>query len=207
MLISRLHTVSIVLYLGSTLWCSPLFGQYRVGLEVGAARFWGVSRDTGGDHASFRPYRPTTFGIGLERQTDRYAVALHVRYSQASLALEGPEAAVAAEGVFKLVSVAPELAIRLATLGPGNQLRLHAGPLLEVWDIIDQDARTRFGAQTSISLDIPLGGRFDGVVLAGVSVTRSPYQEGELDIGGSAPTYELRAQWRRSFAGGLRYRL
>lgn len=191
----------------ATVWCSPLLGQWRIGMEVGAARFWGASRESGGDRPSFRPYRPTTLGVGVERQTGRYAVGLQVRYAEASLALEGPEVVIASEGAFTLVSISPEVAVRIATLGSGNQLRVHAGPMLERWDIIDQNARTRFGGQGSVSLDVPLGGRFAGTVLAGIAVTPSPYEEGELDLGGSAPSYELRTQWRRSFAVGLQYQL
>jgi hypothetical protein len=207
MLTSLGRRVWIGLSAATIVWCSPLFGQWRVGTEVGGARFWGGSLDTGGNQTSIRPYRPTTFGLGLERQTGRYAVGLQLHYAEASLALEGPEQVVSAEGVFTIVSISPELAVRIATLGPGNQLRLHAGPLFEIWDIIDQDARTRVGAQGSVSLDVPLGGRFDGVALAGVAVTPSPYEEGELDVGGGAPTYDLQTLWRRSFALGLRYRL
>jgi hypothetical protein len=199
--------VAILLAAATIVWCSPLSGQWRVGAEVGAARFWGGSLDTDGNQTSFRPYRPTTLGLGVERQSGRYAAGLQVRYAEASLALEGPERLIAAEGVFTIVSISPELAVRIATLGSGNQLRLHAGPLFERWEIVDQDARTRVGAQGSISLDVPLGGRFDGVALAGVAVTPSPYEEGELDLGGGAPTYDLRTLWRRSFALGLRYRL
>lgn len=204
--ISLLRTMPIVLAI-VTVWCAPLFGQWRVGAEVGATRFWGASLDTGGDHTSFRPYRPTTFGIGLERQTGRYAAGLHVHYAEASLALEGPAGVISVEGAFTIVSISPELVVRIATLGSGSQLRLHAGPLIEIWDIIDQDARTRVGAQSSVSLDVPLGGRFGGVVLAGAAVTPSPYKEGELDLGNGAPTYALRTLWRRSFALGLQYRL
>jgi len=207
MRISLLTNALRMVLIASSVWYSPLEGQWRFGIEVGAARFWGASRETGGDHLSFRPYRPTTLGAGLERQTGRYAIGLQVRYAEASLALEGPEVVISSEGAFTFVSISPEVAVRIATLGSGNQLRLHAGPVVEVWDIIDQEGRTRIGAQSSISLDVPLGGRFEGVVLAGLAVTPSPYEEGELDLGGSAPTYELRTQWRRSFAGGLRYRL
>jgi hypothetical protein len=201
------RTVLIVLTIATIVRCSPLAGQWRVGAEVGATRFWGASLDTGGDHTSFRPYRPTTFGIGLERQTGRYAAGLQVRYAEASLALEGPEAILSVEGAFTILSISPELAVRIATLGSGNQLRLHAGPLFEIWGIIDEGKRTRVGAQGSVSLDVPLGGRFGGAVLASAAVTPSPYKDGELDLGGGAPTYDLRTLWRRSFGVGLRYQL
>ena len=199
--------VALALAASMIVWSSPLFGQWRVGTEVGATRFWGGSLDNNGDHTSLRPYRPTTVGLGLERQSGRYTAGLHLSYAEASLALEGSEGVISAPGAFTIVSISPELVIRIATLGPGNQLRLHAGPLFEIWDIIDQDARTRVGAQGSVSLDVPLGGRFGGVVLAGAAVTPSPYKEGELDLGAGAATYDLRTLWRRRFAAGLRYRL
>lgn len=207
MKISRLPNPLITAAIASSLWSAPLQGQWRVGVEVGAARFWGASLDTGGQQVSFRPYRPTTFGIGLERQAGRYAVGVQVHYFEAGLGLVGPEITVASEGAFRTVSISPELAVRIATLGAGNQLRVHAGPLLEVWDLIELDTRTRLGAQGSISLDLPLGKRFGGVVQAGAAVTPSPFEEGELDVGDGAPTYELRALWRRSLGVGLRYQL
>jgi hypothetical protein len=188
-------------------WCSPLLGQWRMGVQVGASRFWGASEDTGGDHTSIRPYRPTTFGIGMERQSHQYAVGLQLQYAESSIGLEGPEGVVSAEDAFTIVSILPELALRVATLGSGNQLRLHAGPLFEIWSIIEQNSRTRVGAQGSVTLDVPLGGHFDGVVLAGIAVTPSPFEEGELDLGAGAPTYDLQTLWRRSFAVGLRYGL
>jgi hypothetical protein len=186
---------------------SPLSGQWRIGLEVGASRFWGGSRDNVDGGTSFTPYRPTTFGIGLERQAGQYGFGLQARYFEAGVALVGPELTIASEGIFKVVSLAPQVVARLATLGPDNQLRIHAGPLFEVWDIVDLDSRTRLGAQGSVSLDLPLGGRFHGAVTAGAAVIPSPYNEGELDIGGGAPTYELQALWRRSVELSLHYRL
>ncbi|HYF39428.1 MAG TPA: hypothetical protein VD930_07080 [Gemmatimonadales bacterium] len=203
---SLLRTVLVVLTTLSAAGVSPLPGQWRVGLEVGAARFWGGSIDTGGEGTSFRPYRPTTFGIGLERQAGRYAFALQLHYFQAGLALEGPEVVIASDGAFTSVSLFPEAALHVATLG-NSQLWIHAGPILEVWDVIDNDTRTRLGAQGSVSLDVPLGSRFSGVLNAGGAVSPSPYEEGELDLGAGAPTYERRALWRRSFGVGVKYRL
>lgn len=203
----RRRVVPIVLTILLAVGSSPLTGQWRLGIEVGAARFWGGSLDTGGEQTSFRPYRPTTFGIGLQRQAGRYGVGLRVHYFQAGLALEGPEVVISSEGAFKALSIAPEAAVHVATLGSGNQIRLHAGPIIELWDVIDNGTRTRLGVQGSVSFDVPLGEHFGGVAIAGAAVTPSPYDEGELDLGNGAPTYERRALWRRTFGLGLRYRL
>jgi hypothetical protein len=204
---SLLRTVPLAVTLLSSTASIPLWSQWRLGLEVGAARFWGGSLETGEGETSFRPYRPTTFGAGLERQSGRYAFGLQVHYFQSSLGLEGPELVISAEGVFETVSISPEAVVRIATLGPGNELRLHAGPVFEVWDIVDNGTRTRLGGQGAVSLDVPLGVRFSGVVAAGVAVTPSPYDEGELDLGAGAPTYERKTLWRRRLGLGLRYQL
>jgi hypothetical protein len=204
---SLLRTVPVALTVLLVAGTPPLLAQWHVGIEVGAARFWGGSIDNSGDHTSFRPYRPTTFGIGVERQAGRYALGVRVHYFESTLALEGPEAAILADGAFKTFSISPEAAVQIATLGTGNQLRVHAGPILEVWEIVDNDSRTRVGAQASVSLDIPFGLHFSGVVSGGAAVTPSPYEEGELDLGPGAPTYDRRALWRRAFGLGLRYRL
>ena len=199
------RAVRIVLA-AAPIWSSPLLGQWRLSAEMGASGFWGGSLNAESE-TSVRPYRPAMFGIGLERQSTRYAAGVQLHYAEASLALEGPDGVVAVEGAFTIVSISPELVVRVATLGPGNELRIHAGPLVEIWDIIDQSSRTRVGAHGSVSLDVPLGGRFGGAVRAGLAATPSPFEEGELDLGNGAPTYDLRTLWRRSFALGLRYRL
>lgn len=125
-----------------------------------------------------------------------------MRYAAAGLALEGSDAVAAVNGVFKVYSAAPELIYRIATLGAANQLALHGGPLFEVWSIIDQDSRTRIGVQGTVSLKVPLGGRFAGSLMAGAALIPSPFEEGQL-----GPPFELRALWRRRVAVGLDYRL
>jgi hypothetical protein len=177
------------------------FGQWTVGVELGADRFWGGSAEVAPEHRSFRPYQPTTFGAGLERSSGRGGVGLRLLYTEASLALEGNDAVVAAKGVFKVYSASPEVTYRIASVGSSNQVRLRVGPLFEVWSVVAQKSRTRVGVQGAASLGIPLGHRFAGALSAGGALIRSPFEDGEL------PGYELRALWRRRFAVGLQYRL
>lgn len=183
-------------------WYRPVSAQWAVTTEVGADRFWGGSIETTEEHRSFRPYRPTTFGLGLERKAGRLGAGLRLRYASASLALEGRDAVAAAKGVFTVYSAAPELMYRIATVGVANQLMLHGGPLLEVWSVLDADTQTRFGVQGAVSLNLPLGGKFAGSLMAGAALIPSPFEEGQLD-----PPFERRALWRRRVAVGLDYRL
>lgn len=181
---------------------APASGQWSVGLEVGADRYWGSSVDVGGEHQSFRPYRPTSLGVGLEKRGGRLGVALHLHYSGASLALEAPDVLVAAKGIFTVFHASPELIYRVATFVGTNQLRLHAGPVFEVWGIDGADTQVRVGGQAGLSLRLPLGGRFAGLVLANVALTGSPLPSDEIVEG-----FERRALWRRSVGGALQFQL
>ena len=202
MRLSSLTAASAGLALALALTAPPALAQWIAGVEVGANRYWGGSIELGGEGRSFHPYRPTTLGIALERRGKSLGLALQAHYSQAGLGLEGEGAAAIVEGIFEVLSVSPELALRLTAIGPLTELRLHAGPLFEVWDIIDEETRLRVGAETALSLDIPLGGRFGGSLRAGVAVTPSPFTAGQL-----GSEFEPRALWSRRFALGLHYRL
>jgi len=183
-------------------WCGALAAQWALGAEVGSDRFWGGSVERTPERRSFKPYRPTTFGVGLERRDGKLGVGLHLRYASAGLALEGADALSAVKGVFTIYSVSPEVVYRIASVGSANQLLAHGGPLFEVWSIIDEDARTRVGIHGAVSLNLPLGGRFAGSVMVGAALIPSPFAEADLD-----PSFERRALWRRQFAVGLDYRL
>jgi hypothetical protein len=177
------------------------FAQWLIGLEVGSERYWGGSVENTPDQRSFRPYRPTTFGVALERRGRSVGGALRLHYADASMALEGDDAVVAVKDVFSVIGAAVELSYRVATLGQ-NEVLLHAGPLVERWSLIDEESRVRVGAQGAVSLNIPLGSRVALALLANAAVVGSPFEEDELNF-----EYDLRPLWRRGLVAGLRYRL
>ncbi|HEX7335959.1 MAG TPA: hypothetical protein VF252_02025 [Gemmatimonadales bacterium] len=181
--------------------CPPAHGQWRVGAEVGSERFWGASTDTAGGGPSLRPYRPTSFGIGVARQAGRWDAGLRFRYLSASLALEGTEGLVAVKGIFDVYGAAALLAYRVARIA-ANELTLEAGPLLEIWSVAGEESRTRLGLQVGASLKVPLGAGLLGSLTAGAAVMPSPFTESQLDAG-----FQRRALWRRRLAGGLEIRL
>jgi hypothetical protein len=185
-----------------SVWCSPLLAQWTAMAEVGADRFWGGSVEKADERRSFRPYRPTTFGIGLERQAGKFAFGVRLRYASASLALEGSDGVVAAKGIFTMYSVSPELAYRIASVGSVHPVLLHAGPIFELWGVADEDLETRVGVQGAVSLQVPLGGRLGGSVMVGAALIPSPFAADQLN-----PEFERRALWRRRVAAGLEYRL
>ena len=183
-------------------WCGVVLAQWTLGAEVGSDRFWGGSIETTAERRSFRPYRPTTFGVRVERREGRLGAGLRLHYASASLALEGADAVVAAKGIFTVYSAAAEVIYRIISVGSVNQVVLHLGPLFEVWSVIDENTETRVGVQGALSLNVPLGGRFGGSIMAGAALIPSPFGKGQLD-----PSFERRPLWRRRFAVGLDYRL
>jgi hypothetical protein len=187
--------------LTSGLWCSPALGQWALTAEVGTDRFWGGSIENTPEHRSFRPYRPTTFGAGVERRAGKLGAGLRLRYSSASLALEGDDAVVAAKGIFTVYSAAPEIVYQVISVG-ANDLVLHGGPLFEVWSVADENSQARVGIQGAVSFNLPVAGRLAGSVTAGAALIASPFAEAQLD-----PSFERRALWRRRFAVGLEYGL
>jgi hypothetical protein len=176
--------------------------QWSISIALGADRFWGGSVENTPERRSFRPYRPTTFAAALERRSRRVGIALRMRYTKASLGLEGEDAVVAVKDVFAAFSLSPEISYQVATWGQANRLLLHAGPLVEFWSVVDQESRTRVGAQGAVSLSIPVGDGFALTLAAGGALTPSLFTRDELDS-----TYDLRPLWRRGFAAGLQYRL
>jgi hypothetical protein len=191
---------AITVALGMVGLVAPAAAQWLVRIEVGADRFWGGSEESAPEHRSFRPYRPTIFAGTLERRSGKVGVGLRLQYTEASLALEGSDAVVAAKGVFTVYSFSPELSYQIASVA-NNQLYLRLGPLFEVWDIIDQGARTRAGVQGAVALTVPLGRRISAAVSGALALISSPFEDGELPVG-----YELQPLWRRRFAGALEYR-
>lgn len=181
--------------------CRSAVGQWTVGAEVGSNRFWGGAEETAGEHRSFLPYRPTTFGLGLARRAGGLGAGLRLQYYSASLALEGGDALVAAKGIFEVYAAEAHLIYRIARLA-ANELTLDAGPLLEMWSITSEESQTRLGIQAGLSLRVPLGAALVGSLTAGAAVIPSPFTDSQIDTG-----FERRPLWRRRLAGGLEIRL
>jgi hypothetical protein len=176
--------------------------QWAVTAEVGGARYWGASAESKGEGPSFRPYRPTIFGVGLERQGSRSGFGVRLQYAGASLALEGKDAVAAVKGAFDVYGISPEMSVQLKRLDSGLQLRLSGGPLLEFWDIAAEISHARVGAQVGLGVLLPLDGKVVAGLRVGLAVTPSPFDQEDLQAG-----YEPRTLWRRGMSASLQYRL
>src|SRR5438094_3938795 len=129
--------------------------QWGIAAEIGVARFGGSSRDTSG--TTVGPYRPTTVELRLDRGRGFARVALALLYAKTGIAGEQPGLAVVQYDLASLCEVEPQVSFRLARFGAGVDVRLEAGPAIQLWTV-DGDSRTRVAAQTAAALEWPLAG-------------------------------------------------
>lgn len=183
---------------------APLQAQARrwsVTIEAGELRFRGTSADTSAeDNGAFRPFRPATLGLRLERG-GAVGVGLGVLYGAGSAALIGPELTIASRtDALTLVELAPSVSLRVARLGSGS-LRIAGGPVLDHWSWSPAPSRWRVGGELVARLETPLGAASGLVVRAGVARSGSMLEDDDLP-----ESFERRPSWRSSVAVGLMVR-
>jgi hypothetical protein len=176
--------------------------QWAVSAGIRSSRFSGAAVEPGTDR-SLHPYRPTMLEIGLERGGHRIGAGVYLLYASCSLALEGSEAVAAIKDAISVYGIRPEVGLRLSRLGAEGTVRLHVGPLLEVWQLPDIGSHWRMGVAASLGLELPFGGRWSAAARLGGAVTpASPFELEDLEV-----PLEPRALWRREGGVALRYRL
>jgi hypothetical protein len=176
--------------------------QWTVSAGIRSPRFSGAAVEPGTDR-SLHPYRPTMLEIGLERGRHHVGAGVYLLYASCSLALEGSEAVAAIKDAISVYGIRPEVGLRLSRLGAEGTVRLHVGPLLEVWQLPDIRSHWRMGVAASVGLDLRLGGPWSASARLGGAVTpASPFRREDLES-----PLEPRALWRREGAVALHYRL
>src|SRR5258707_4656513 len=143
----RSLTAALIVVAAALLW-RPLAAQFGISAEIGVARFGGTSRDSAG--ATVGPYRPTTYGLRLDRTLGRARVAVDLLYAATGVAGEGNGLAVVQYGIGTLLEIAPEGSLRVARLRAGVQARIAARPGLHLWGLDGEQRK-------------PVGGRAAGI--------------------------------------------
>ncbi len=180
-----------------------LAAQWSLAVEATASYYGGSSRDSGADPTAFRPHHPTSVGLRVDRRFGRLGFGVGTALGGGvDLIAENSSVGAILKDALDLFEVAPELALLLGRTGPGPAVRVHAGPLIDIWSPEGADTRTRTGGHVGLSLEWPVSRRFAGTLRGAAALTSSLFKEGELP-----PGFERRAMWRRSVSLGLRYRL
>lgn len=173
---------------------------WGIGVEVGIERFWGASGPlAGSDELALRPYRPTHFGLRLDRGIGAVRVALSAGYAESAVAGEYEGGATVFSEGFTLVEVAPEAAIVLLRLGAGGALRVFGGPVVRFWMPSEESARTRIGARGGFELEAPLGAWLSAVTRVHGAVGKSALETEDVP-----PGYEIRSMPSAGVSLGVR---
>jgi hypothetical protein len=173
--------------------------QWGIAAEIGVARFGGSSRDTSGTVVG--PYRPTTFELRLDRALGSARAGVAVLHAKTGIAGEQPGLAVVQYDIASVWEIAPQASFRLARFGVGVDLRLEAGPAVQLWTL-DRDHRTRVAARTAAALEWPLARALTGALRVSGVLSGSVFDAGETPAG-----VERRATRRVGVAVGIRYGL
>ena len=173
--------------------------QWGISAELGVARFGGTSRDSAG--ATVGPYRPTTFGLRLERDLGRARVAVGVLNAETGLVAEGQGVAVVQYGIGSLWEIAPEISFGVARFGTGVEARVEVGPAVDLWNF-DGEQRNRVGGRAAAVVEWPLARALMGSLRVSGVVSESVFDAADAPSG-----VERRATRRFGVAVGLRYQL
>ncbi|HYT04310.1 MAG TPA: hypothetical protein VEM13_05445 [Gemmatimonadales bacterium] len=179
-----------------------LAAQWSVALEAAASYYGGASRDTAADPTAIRPHHPTGLGVRVDRRLGRLGVGVAAALARPDVIVENSGAGAILKGALDLYEIAPEATVLVSRASSVVAVRVHAGPLIDIWSPSGEGTRTRLGGHAGLSLECPIGGRFAGSIRAGGALTGSLFDDGELPSG-----FERRAMWRSSVALSLRYRL
>ena len=175
--------------------------SWGIGFDAGLTRFWGASEPVPPNVTpGARPYRPTTFAIRADRVLGRSRVGLTVSYAGSGLGVENEDLAIIAKGGLTWVQLAPELAYRVATLGPVTELRLFGGPVADIWRVDGDNTRTRIGGRAGLELLVPLGGPVAATMRAHGGLSGSLFREADVPSG-----YRTKTMPNAGFALGFRF--
>ena len=177
----------------------PSSAQWGIAAEIGVARFAGSSRDSSG--VTVGPYRPTTFELRVDARLGPPRMAIVVLYAKTGIAGEQPGLAVVQYDIASLWEVSPQVSFLVARFGVGVDVRLEAGPALQLWNL-DGESRTRLGGRAATVVEWPLARDLTGSLrVSGVS------SESVFDAADTPSGVERRATRRFGVAVGLRYQL
>ncbi|NOT07662.1 MAG: hypothetical protein HOP28_05565 [Gemmatimonadales bacterium] len=191
--------------------------KWLVGLSVGTFTFDGAAkgRSDTGEPLTFVPHRPTMSGLLIGFGGERSRLTLSVRTGQAGLRLRGvPSAEVAEaeapapgivlifEDAFALGEFTVSASRVLTRLKGGPALRPSLGVTLQRWSAPDMPARSVWGGQAGLGLEMQVIGSWVASFEVEAAYTSdSPFRRQDLPEG-----FAIRSTWRRSLAVAVGWR-
>jgi len=178
-------------------------GQFGVSTDVDLFSYGGVSHDTSAGNVgqSFRPFWPITVALRPEWTFGRARIGLGIAYGSPDIAEDGDPLALVLHNTGKLLELSPEFSYRLVRLPRGPVVRVHAGPLISIWDLQGTNgARTRAGGLVALSTEFPVTAKLHGVIRLSGALTSGIFDASDLP-----PEFKREGIRRAGIGLGLRY--
>ena len=190
----------------------PLAGQaphWTAGVTVSGARFGGASAEASPspDGLRFLPYRPTFYGVFVERGSV-IRVGLRLATGSPGVSLEsgapaGTGAAgrvrVVSDGAFNVGALGVSVSVPVIRAANGAALRLGVGGHWEHWSAAGNPGRGLAGLDGLALVELPLGKHWLTQVSTGVGFDpRSPFAAEDLPNG-----FRPVGMWRVGFGAGV----
>ena len=149
--------------------------------EVGTSRFSRAAHDTSSPPVSLGAWHATSYTVRQTRGDAREGLTLAAGYTSSPFAAWIENVAVIQGGELALYELGLAYGRRVLRSGQGASLRVEAGPVLHLWKMSGEDARTRLGGLLGAVVELPVTERWRVDVRADLTVTRSwmrPEDEG-----------------------------
>lgn len=178
---------------------------WQVGADVAVSHLSGGARGmSNGAEVTARPYRPTLYGLRVERIGERVGYGLALRYAKPAMAFGDADVTlVDSDLAFTLYELAPEVSLRIVgSDDAGPSLRGTLGPVLDLWTWSVTDTEARLGARAGVGAVLPIGRRLAATIAAAATLSGSMFAEADL-----GEEFERESAVRTEIGLGVRYRL
>lgn len=156
---------------------------WHLTLERGSTTFSAAAHDTSADQVQVRPWHPATYTFRLVRESRRLGFGVALTYSNGPVAANIDDFVLLPGDTQLLIELAPELRYPLIAASSGVTLRIHVGPVVDIWTPSGDDTRTVFGGLGGLTMSFPIAGRWQADLRADVAVTGSNVTKDEASDG------------------------
>jgi hypothetical protein len=176
--------------------------QWRVGLELMAARYGGTARDTTNTAGTtLNPGATTMLGARLDRTSGRWSLGLKIAYGKTGIRGAAGPISLTDKGIGDLIEADVLVGFQVGGIGSSGAVKVELGPALPLWDN-GEGFRLRFAPLGAAAYEWEIAGRLTGALRLEGLLSPSWFDAGELP-----PELERVMTRRAGVSLGLRYRL
>lgn len=144
---------------------------WRLSAEIGRTSYSWAVRDTSADPVSLRPWHPSIWSLRLARDARRFGLAFTFGFAFGAEGGTVADFTILPGTDLNLAEFAPEVRYLLHRTTTGAELRVHAGPVADIWWPTAATARMRLGAQAGGEFSLPYSERWAVTLRGDAAIT------------------------------------